>query len=144
LTLVRRFLTPKWLAAHLVVAGVFLVMLRLGLWQWHRAQSPTGGIQNYAYAVQWPMFAVFGLVLWVRTLREELHRTGPRADRGPHSLPPDAPVIRQPGVRIGVPTPAAEIDPEDEEMLAYNARLAMLNARVAAGEARRARANAAR
>jgi DNA-binding transcriptional regulator of glucitol operon len=118
-------------------------MLRLGLWQWHRANSATGGIQNYAYAFQWPLFAVFGIVLWVKTLQDEI--TGRRAQDGPPATAgapelPDAQIIRQPGVRVGITTQAADIDPDDAEVAAWNARLAALNARTAAAESRRSRA----
>jgi DNA-binding transcriptional regulator of glucitol operon len=65
---VRRLLGPKWWLLHVFVLAAVLVMLRLGLWQWHRANSASGGIQNYAYAFQWPIFACFALFLWVRTL----------------------------------------------------------------------------
>ena len=58
----RILLSPKWLAGHLFVIAAVLVMLRLGLWQWDRSQSGSGGIQNYAYAFQWPCFAVFTIV----------------------------------------------------------------------------------
>ena len=68
----RKLLAPKWWLLHLFVAAAVYGMLRLGLWQWHRANSSSGGIQNYAYAFQWPLFAVFGIVLWVKTMQDEL------------------------------------------------------------------------
>src|SRR4051794_20970133 len=100
-------------------------MLRLGLWQWHRAESPTGGLQNYAYAFQWPLFAAFTLVVWIKTLIEELRRdpTTPRTAALP--LPPDRDgVIRKPGLRVGVTTSVPAVDDEDDEVAAWNARLA--------------------
>ena len=114
-------------------------MVRLGLWQWDRAQSRTGGLQNYAYALQWPLFAVFAIVVYVKTLLEETRR-GKAADGRPRSaaLPPaGAGVIRQPGVRIGVTTGPIEIDESDEETREWNARLAALNAATAATQSRR-------
>ncbi|MBV9292014.1 MAG: hypothetical protein JO222_06155, partial [Frankiales bacterium] len=69
----RTVLQPKWWMVHLGVVAAVLVMLRLGLWQWHRATSASGGIQNYAYAFQWPLFAGFTIVLWVRTPWLETH-----------------------------------------------------------------------
>ena len=137
----RRFLAPKWLALHVFVFAAVYVMLRLGLWQWHRAESASGGIQNYAYAFQWPLFAVFALVLWVRTMHEDLQRQGvPRPEAG---LPPqqqvDADVIRTGGVVSGVsaPTTPAAVDEDDPEVAEWNARLAALNAAHAAAESRR-------
>jgi uncharacterized membrane protein len=141
---VRRVLTPKWLLADVAVLIAILVMLRLGLWQWDRAQSPTGGIQNYAYAFQWPLFAVFTIVVWVKTLIEETRRD-PQAPRAPRAqaLPPAGAGVRRqpgtagaPGVRVGVAT-AVTIDDDDDETREWNQRLAALNAASAAVEARR-------
>src|SRR4051794_1599896 len=100
----RRVLAPKWWGLHIGVLIAVLVMLRLGLWQWHRAESASGGIQNYAYAFQWPLFAVLAVVLWFKTLQEELRRDPEAA--GTDDLPApqrvDADIVRQPGVVIGV------------------------------------------
>jgi DNA-binding transcriptional regulator of glucitol operon len=142
---VRRVFTAKWCLGHLVVLAAVLVMLRLGLWQWHRAESPTGGMQNYAYALQWPLFAVFGIVVWVKTLIEETRRDpsapapGPSrpASRGQALPAQQAGVVRRPGVRVGVTTAPLEIAADDEETLEWNARLAALNAAAAAAESRR-------
>jgi hypothetical protein len=125
--------------AHLCLLLAVAVMLRLGLWQWDRANSPTGGLQNYAYAMQWPLFAVFAIVVYVKTAHIELHRDldVPRAGSpSGQPVPADSGVIRQPGLRIGVSTPPVDIDETDEEMLAYNARFAALNAASSAVESR--------
>jgi DNA-binding transcriptional regulator of glucitol operon len=137
---VRRVFTAKWCLAHLVLVAAVLVMLRLGLWQWHRANSSTGGVQNYAYALQWPLFAVFAIVVYVKTMIEETRHGDVPGDarRSPQALPPGgAGVLRQPGVRIGVATGPIEIDADDAETVEWNARLAALNAASAATEARR-------
>lgn len=133
-------LMPKWWLLHLFVLAAVLVMLRLGLWQWHRAGSPTGGIQNYAYAVQWPLFAAFAVFLWVRTLIEEARRDRSSDADGvrPSAAPtPDSVIVRQHGVRIGITTQSVPIDEDDAEVVAWNARLAALNAAAAAAESRR-------
>ena len=135
----RRVLTAKWCLAHLTLVAVVLVMLRLGQWQWDRANSSTGGLQNYAYALQWPLFAVFAIVVYVKTAREELRRD-PSAPRSPNSRtrldPAESGVRIEHGVRIGVSTPAVEVDEDDAEMKAYNARLAALQAASERVEAR--------
>lgn len=138
---VRRLLSPKWCLAHLAVLAAVLVMLRLGLWQWHRAESRTGGIQNYAYAMQWPLFAVFGVVVWVKTLIEENRRDTAPGDQPSRTaaLPPEgAGVMRQPGLRVGVAT-QVHIDDDDAETREWNERLAALNAASAAVEGRQRR-----
>jgi DNA-binding transcriptional regulator of glucitol operon len=137
---VRRVFTAKWCLAHLVLVAAVLVMLRLGLWQWHRANSRTGGLQNYAYALQWPLFAVFAIVVYVKTMIEETRRADAPGGgrRSPQTLPPaGAGVLRQPGVRIGVAAGPIEVDADDAEMVAWNARLAALNAASEASEAHR-------
>jgi len=137
---VRRFLAPKWLALHVLVCAAVLVMLRLGLWQWHRAESASGGIQNYAYAFQWPLFAVFAIVLWVRTMYEDLHRDPADLSSG---LSPqqrvEADVVRRGGVVMGVTTPTSQPGAfdDDPEVAEWNARLTALNAAHAAAESRR-------
>ena len=136
----RRVLTPKWCLAHLVLAAAVLTMLRLGLWQWDRAQSSTGGLQNYAYALQWPLFAVFAIVVYVKTMLEDVRQDSTSGGRQPRAraLPPEqAGVMRQPGVRVGVATGPIEIADDDEETLEWNARLAALNAAAEATESRR-------
>lgn len=131
-------LSPKWWGLHLFVIVLVLVFLRLGLWQWHRANSPSGGIQNYAYAFQWPLFAVFGIVLWWKTLRIEVAGEQDETGEAPRPLSrlavpalPEPDIEHRDGVRIGI-SATPEVDETDDEVNAYNAYLARLNARVAA------------
>lgn len=137
----RRFLTWRWCVAHLLLVAAVLVMLRLGQWQWDRANSPTGGLQNYAYALQWPLFAVFATVVYVKTMREESRRTGASASgTAPVRLDPSqSGVRREDGVRVGVRTPEVVVDADDVETQEWNARLAALNAASARTEAARGR-----
>jgi hypothetical protein len=131
-------LSPKWWGLHLFVVVLVLVFLRLGLWQWHRAESPSGGIQNFAYAFQWPLFAVFGIVLWWKTLKLEVAGEADETGATPRPLSsfaaPPLPEVRiehRDGVRIGVSTPRVAVDADDDEVNTYNAYLAKLNARAA-------------
>ena len=134
-------LRPKWWLLHVGMVAAVLVMLRLGLWQWHRATSPSGGIQNYAYAVQWPIFAVFAIVLWVRTLVDEVRhpREATEGDGRPnhHLVMPEAEILRQPGVVVGVSAPGNLPEDDDPEVVAWNARLAALEAAHTQVEGRR-------
>jgi hypothetical protein len=131
-------LSPKWWGLHLFVVVLVLVFLRLGLWQWHRAQSPSGGIQNYAYAFQWPLFAGFGLVLWWKTLKIEVAGEADETGTAPRPLSrfaapplPKPAIEHRDGVRVGISTTPAPEDADDEELNTYNAYLAKLNARAA-------------
>jgi hypothetical protein len=129
-------LSPKWWGLHLFCLFLVALFLRLGLWQWHRAESPSGGIQNFAYAFQWPLFAVFGIVLWWKTLKIEVageaDETGtaprPLSQLGAPPLPPVS-IEHRDGVRIGITTAAQPVDEDDDEVNIYNAYLARLHAR---------------
>jgi hypothetical protein len=44
-------------------------MLWLGSWQLHRAES--GNSLSWAYTFEWPLFAIFVVVFWVKTIRDE-------------------------------------------------------------------------
>lgn len=140
----RRLVSPKWWLVHVFVWAAVLVMLRLGLWQWHRANAGNGGIQNYAYAFQWPVFAGFAIFLWVKTMIEEVRRTVATDDEpasGGPAITPEATIVHQPGVRVGLTTDVVRVDAEeDPDVAAWNARLAALNAAHAAahsGQGRR-------
>lgn len=63
-------LRPRWLCWHAFAVLATLGMLWLGRWQLHRAE--TGNELSWAYTVEWPLFAILGLLFWARSLREEL------------------------------------------------------------------------
>jgi len=114
---VRRLLTPKWLVGHALVLVLLLVFGRLGLWQWHRAVA-TGSPQNMGYALQWPLFGLFGLAVWVRACRDAVR---PPADATPRTRKPS----RRPAPAAAPAVPVT--DEEDPELAAYNRYLARLN-----------------
>jgi hypothetical protein len=139
----RFLITPRWVGWHLFAAASCVGMAWLGDWQFHRAMSGNG--LSWAYTFEWPLFSVFAVVFWAKTVRDEFRiRRGemPRSG-GPAAAPGDFPlgpaVAVQPGPgagpRAGGPGagpqagggPGAE---EDEELSAYNAYLARLNAEV--------------
>lgn len=70
----RRYLSPKWLAAHALVLLAVLVCLRLAWWQLDRSGETDGSVQNLGYALLWPAFGVTFLYMWVRFLRLERER----------------------------------------------------------------------
>jgi hypothetical protein len=63
--------------AVLATAG----MLWLGDWQLHRALS--GNELSWAYTFEWPLFAIFGVYFWAKSLRDEL-RLMQGADKNHH------------------------------------------------------------
>jgi hypothetical protein len=69
----RAVLRPKWLCWHAFAVVAFFGMLWLGDWQWHCALS--GNTLSWAYTFEWPLFAIFGVVFWVRTVRDEVGLT---------------------------------------------------------------------
>jgi hypothetical protein len=101
-----------------------LVMLWLGNWQLHRAES--GNSLSWAYTFEWPLFAIFAVVFWVKTIKDEVR---------PPAQPKDA--FTLPG---GIPAPPPSARPAagggaepaagDEELAPYNAYLARLTKEV--------------
>ena len=92
-----RFLAPKWLLGHVVVAAIAVAFLRLGWWQWEHARA--GNSISYGYALQWPLFAAFGVVFWIRLVRDRIADTqvnpdtggAPARDTDPMPVPPVGP-----------------------------------------------------
>jgi len=132
---------PRWLAWHLFVALTFWGMLWLADWQFHRAQGGNG--LSWAYTFEWPLFAVFGVVFWARTIRDEfLLRHGGVTEaelvaraamaRSMATLPAGAmlPAGALPeGVSVRQVEQPLDNDADDPELARYNAYLAKLNAK---------------
>ena len=125
-------ITPRWLGWHAFAVLAAFGMLWLGDWQFHRAES--GNALSWAYTFEWPIFAVFGVVFWAKTIRDEFK---------PHTDPGDAPEVELPvgagasaavGAGVGAGGPGARVteeeDEDDPELAAYNAYLARLNDQV--------------
>jgi len=53
-------------------------MLYLGDWQLRRAEA--GNELSWAYTFEWPIFAICGIVFWVKSLREELRPQSPQSE----------------------------------------------------------------
>jgi DNA-binding transcriptional regulator of glucitol operon len=144
---VRRVLvSPAWWGRHLlglVFVGAFAF---LGRWQWDRAMSDSGSIQNLLYAIEWWVFAALVVAGWVQLVRDEVRGTGRgllrRAEPAERSsgLPAFAePSMtsrqRQDGRDFADSAASQELvtglegevaDEVDEELAAYNAYLAWL------------------
>ena len=123
----RFLIQPRWLAWHLLMVVSFWGMLWLGDWQLHRALSGNG--LSWAYTFEWPLFAGFAVVFWARTIRDEFRIKRGGVTASPDAEPADLPA-RIAGVRAVQVSSAEPADDEDEELTAYNAYLARLNAEV--------------
>ena len=113
---VRRLLSVKWMGLHLVVLLLAAGMVKLGLWQYHRAEE-RHTLQNYSYAAEWVLFAVFTVVAYAKLARDELRGVAPKRA----VVPPGLPIAQLP---VAVPV----TDEQDPELAAYNRYLAALNA----------------
>ena len=122
----RFLIKPRWLGWHLLMVVSFWGMLWLGDWQLHRALSGNG--LSWAYTFEWPLFACFAVVFWAKTIRDEF-RIKRGESLGAEGSQEDLPL--QVGVVGSIQASTAEpADDEDEELSAYNAYLARLNAEV--------------
>lgn len=110
--MLRRLLTPRVLIGLVLTLCASAGMLLLGRWQLGRGET-THSLQNYAYAVEWVMFAAFAIFCFYKLAFEADHE-------------PEEPDVT-PDVVLPPPRPAVE-EPQDDELAAYNAYLARLNA----------------
>ncbi|MEV4138137.1 hypothetical protein AB0J72_38935 [Dactylosporangium sp. NPDC049742] len=109
----RRFLTPRWVLWHVLALAGVAVCLLAGRWQYQRAAA--GNMLSWAYTVQWPLFALFVVFLWVRAVRDVL---GPRPVKTQEPLRP----------RAARPAPQPATADDDPELAEYNRMLAWLAA----------------
>src|SRR6266851_1228528 len=128
----RVLLTPRWLSWHLFAIAAVAGMIWLGDWQLRRALA--GNTLSWAYTFEWPIFAIFGVVFWVKTVRDELQPA--RQGGGQPSeiaLPAGAGRAGSTGPagtgQASGQMPAAD-EPADRELAEYNAYLAKLSSQV--------------
>jgi DNA-binding transcriptional regulator of glucitol operon len=120
----RFLLTPRWLAWLGFVIAAATGMLWLGLWQFRRAES--GNALSWGYTFEWPLFAAFAVVFYVRTVIDEVRgrRGGAKSAPAPDTAADPAGGLprRAQGTAAGPATEEAP-DPELDEYNAYLARL---------------------
>jgi hypothetical protein len=121
-----RFLfRPKWLGWHALMVLIVLGMLALGDWQFHRAES--GNSLSWAYTFEWPIFAIFVIVFWAKTIKDEFRPPAQAEGLDDVALPAGRDGAAGPVTGAAGAADAAA-DEDDEELAAYNAYLARLTA----------------
>lgn len=125
-------ITPRWLAWHAFAVLAAWGMLWLGDWQFHRAEG--GNPLSWAYTFEWPVFTLFGVIFWAKTIIDEYRTPGGAANSGAgaakNGLPAAGP--SEPGsdslpVRAHAAVAQDEQADDDPELAAYNAYLAKLH-----------------
>src|SRR5262249_45356477 len=117
-------LTPRWLARHALALTLVLACALLAWWQMSRAAE--GNLLSYGYAVLWPVFGGFVILIWVREMRMVV--------RGTPLVVQPAPAPREgfgrPVLTERPVTPATTGDTADEDpaLVEYNRFLAWLAA----------------
>ena len=107
-------MSKRALQLHLAVLLWVPACALCGWWQVTRAFD--GNPLSYLYSVEWPVFAVVGVVIWWVMIHTDPDTVGARAQRRAARAAPAAPSVRR-------------VEDEDEELTAYNDRLAELAAR---------------
>ena len=116
----------RWLFWHALTIVVVVGCVWLGRWQWDRAGAADGSLQNFGYALQWPLFALFFLFMWWRMLRLDIRaaRDGEPADQPVEQHVPA--LVPRSDSQAASTAPAPVTDDEDPELAAYNRMLAEL------------------
>jgi hypothetical protein len=124
-------ITPRWLGWHAFAVVAAWGMLWLGDWQFHRAEG--GNALSWAYTFEWPIFTIFGVIFWAKTIIDEYRNPGGTAAQarsfGAAAVPGQAGALALPGAANAslAAGPDGDEDEDDPELAAYNAYLAKLN-----------------
>jgi hypothetical protein len=122
----RFLIRPRWLGWHLAMVVSVAGMLALGYWQLRRAEE--GNALSWAYTFEWPIFAVFAVVFWAKTIRDEFSPPQTGTDTAGAEFAVGARPAGSAGRGDGQEADQAE--PEDQDLAAYNAYLARLQEQV--------------
>lgn len=71
----KRLATPAWLFRHVLMIALVVTFLRLGWWQLSRAEGGNG--LSIGYSLEWPAFAAFVVIVWLREIRMALRAATP-------------------------------------------------------------------
>lgn len=67
---------------HLVVWALVATFIGLGRWQLDVSNTKHFDFFNFQYAIQWWLFAAFGLFVWIRVMRHRLKPPSAGTSRG--------------------------------------------------------------
>ena len=125
-------LTPNWWARHALVVVLVVAFAFLGRWQWDRAMAPTGSLQNLLYAIEWWVFAGLVVAGWAHLVRDEVRGVVRSRAEPVGGVEVPAFAARRASATAASPEqlPKQPVEPDDvdDELAAYNAYLAWLNA----------------
>ena len=129
----RRFFTLGWLGLHVVAIVLVTTFLGFGWWQLQRAED--GNMRSWGYAFEWPLFAVFVIVMWVKMMYDDLRDTGTDDDGddgddgGEGAGAGGRPAGSGAEARVPVHVAAHDVQngEDDPELAAYNRYLARLD-----------------
>lgn len=126
----RRFFTLGWLGLHVVAIVLVTTFLGFGWWQLQRAED--GNMRSWGYAFEWPLFAVFVIVMWVKMMYDDLRDTGADDDGddgGEGAGAGGRPAGSGAEARVPVHVAAHDVQngEDDPELAAYNRYLARLD-----------------
>ena len=125
----RVLVTPRWMSWHLFAVAALCGMIWLTDWQLRRALG--GNTLSWAYTFEWPVFAVFGVVFWVKTVRDELMGVATNEAFADDVDVPAGARRARPASQTGAGGAGDEQDDEpDPELAEYNAYLAKLSKEV--------------
>jgi hypothetical protein len=115
--IVKTFSKPRWFGLHLVVLAVSVAMILLGRWQLDVSNTKHFDLQNFGYALQWWAFTAFGLLLWLRFMRDQLRP----ANTGTVASTSGALVVKagEPSVRFGPALLVGQAGPGEQSPTLY-------------------------
>jgi DNA-binding transcriptional regulator of glucitol operon len=130
--MMRRLLTPRWLAFTALMFVAAAVAVFLAWWQLQRYEGAGGSFQNLGYTLQWPVFGAFAIYLWWRLLRDAAKAEQPERSEQPEQTADSVeaepePAIAQAEQEDVVAARIAADEAEDPELAAYNRYLAGLS-----------------
>jgi hypothetical protein len=124
-------ITPRWLAWHAFAVLAAWGMLWLGDWQFHRAEG--GNALSWAYTFEWPLFVIFGVFFWGKTIADEFKIQRTAAEAGSTAAAMPAADLSLPAAAHTAVSLDEFDEAEDPELAAYNAYLAGLSSGRALG-----------